>query len=163
MGYLYQIPSLRARGIPQKSLRGWRMSRNKTPWISKLKAYVSHRDWSSMPRVCTVPHQILLHMNCGLQFSVFMGFPGAQMRGSLILVPSHTLFFFCCFVLSKFNVIVFVLSFYTLFCYIKNERMSEWISEQMNENLVTRVNVNNWTTIYNCWESENQFSPMEWC
>jgi hypothetical protein len=40
------------------------------------------------------------------------------MIASLILVPSLGLFSFHWFVLSNFNVIGFVLSYYIIFCYI---------------------------------------------
>jgi hypothetical protein len=40
------------------------------------------------------------------------------MSESLILVPFLGLFSFCWFVLSNFNVIVFVLIFFYLFCYV---------------------------------------------
>lgn len=50
--------------------------------------------------------------------------------------------------------VVFLLLFFLEQCYIF------W--KKMNENLVTRVNVNNWTIIYTCQERENQFSALEW-
>lgn len=52
-----------------------------------------------------------------IQFSVLMGFLSVWMNESLILLPSLGLFSFCWFVLSSFDVIVFVLS-YTLYYHL---------------------------------------------
>lgn len=49
------------------------------------------------------------------QFSVFMGFLSVQTSESLIRVSFLGLFSFCCFVISNFNVTVFILSYFILF------------------------------------------------
>lgn len=52
------------------------------------------------------------YIHYGFQFTVFMGFLGVQMSGSLIFVRSLL------FVLSNCNRLVFVLSYYILFHFI---------------------------------------------
>ena len=54
----------------------------------------------------------------GFLFRVFMGFLNEQTCESLIRVLFVRHFSSCGFVLSNFNVILFVWSCYTLFCYI---------------------------------------------
>lgn len=55
--------------------------------------------------------------------------------------------------------IVFILSCQFILLYLK---MNELINNWMKENLVIRVKANSWIVIYTCWDTENQFSPMEW-
>jgi hypothetical protein len=61
-----------------------------------------------MHRACRGPAHCLC-VYYGFQCSVFMGFLRVQTSGSLILVPFLGLFSSYWFVLSKFDVIVFVL------------------------------------------------------
>jgi hypothetical protein len=67
---------------------------------------------------------------------------------SLILTPSHGLFSFCWSILSNFHMMVFVLSYYILFCYVlllslrsllffqrKTEREWIWKVKEVRRNL----------------------------
>lgn len=80
-----------------------------------------------------------------LPLYVFMEFLSEQMSGSLILLPSLGLFFFCCFVLFKFHVIIlfyliilYVVRFYNYFleaCYfLTRERDWIWMGGEVERN-----------------------------
>lgn len=142
MGYIHQIPPLRAQRTREKWDRVWELEiMVKTKKEDPLNAYeknsleVIDLVQCSIHRVYTSLHHGLCAYSMASSLFFLNGIP-EHAGGWLVSFASSSFFLICWPVLSNFNVVIFILSYYIIFCILK---ISEWV----NVNLATKTYVSN--------------------
>lgn len=137
MGCLHQIPSLRTQETlwegGRNSVRALRdRGHQETPLNQRKKSHLNSQRLRlhSLGLLCVLwlPTLCPGFVCYGSQLSIFMGFLSVGTSGSPSPVPFRGHFFFCCFILSNFSVVVFILLYFILLN-LKKKGMDGWMDE----------------------------------